>query len=317
MTRARPIRLVLATGYHARARPLWEGRVKSRKLKLRVFPFGNDGECHRRFLRGEFDAAEFSLALYIALKSRGAPLAAIPVFPNRKFRHSYIFVREDSSLRDPAGLKGKAVGIPAYLNTCGLWVRGLLADEYGVRAQDVIWQALKKEAIRITLPQGTRLELLSGKAALHARLLAGELAAIVVPDIPEGDGVRPLLSGSKEIEQDYYRRTQIFPTSHAVVIRKSFLKKNPSAAEELFRVWSEAKKLALEDDEDPTFSNFAWIRGLWEEQREVLGPDPWRYGISGNERVIEALIRYAAEQGISEGKVSVDNLFLDVGGSGG
>ena len=317
MTRARPIRLVLATGYHVRARPLWEGRVRSRKLKLRVLPFGNDGECHRRFLRGEFDAAEFSLALYIALKSRGAPLAAIPVFPNRKFRHSYIFVREDSSLRDPAGLKGKAVGIPAYLNTCGLWVRGLLTDEYGVRAQDVIWQALKKKAIRITLPQGTQLELLSGKAALHARLLAGELDAIVVPDIPEGDGVRPLLSGSKEIEQDYYRRTQFFPTSHAVVIRRSFLKKNPSAARELFRAWSEAKKLALQDDEDPTYSNFAWIRSFWQEQREVLGPDPWRYGISGNERVIEALIRYAAEQGISEGKVSVDNLFLDVGGSGG
>ena len=317
MTRARPIRLVLATGYHARARPLWEGRVKSRKLKLRVFPFGNDGECHRRFLRGEFDAAEFSLALYIALKSRGAPLAAIPVFPNRKFRHSYIFVRDESPLKEPAQLKGKRVGIPGWLNTCGLWVRGILSDEYGVRPQDVIWQALKKEAIRITLPQGTQLELLSGKAALHARLLAGELDAIVVPDIPEGDGVRPLLSGSKEIEQDYYRRTQFFPTSHAVVIRRSFLKKNPSAARELFRAWSEAKKLALQDDEDPTYSNFAWIRSFWQEQREVLGPDPWRYGISGNERVIEALIRYAAEQGISEGKVSVDNLFLDVGGSGG
>ncbi|NIT32320.1 MAG: hypothetical protein GTN51_11950 [Armatimonadetes bacterium] len=72
----------------------------------------------------------------------------------------------------------------------------------------------------------------------------------------------------------------------------------------------------MQDDEDPTYSNFAWFRQAWEEQWEVLGPDPWRYGISGNERVIEALIRYAAEQGISEGEVSANKLFLDPGECG-
>lgn len=312
MSGGNPLRITLATGYHARARPLWEGRVQTGALELKVAPFRNDGERHRRFLKGEFDAAEFSLALYVALKSRGAPLEAIPVFPNRKFRHSYVFVREDSALKEAAALRGKAVGIPNYLNTCGLWVRGVLSDEYGVRVQDIFWKALKKETIAVVPPEGTRLESLSGEASLYSRLLAGEVAAIVVPDIPEGDGVRRLLSGSKEIEQDYYRRTQIFPTSHAVVIRKSVVDENPSVARELFRAWSEAKRLSLQDDEDPTYSNFAWIRQAWEEQSEVLGPDPWRYGIRGNERVIEALIRYAAEQGVTQRKMDVRELFYPV-----
>lgn len=302
--------LILATGYHSRACPLWEGRVDTGNLHLQVIPFRSDGECHRRFLEGEFDAAEFSLALYLVLKSRGAPLEAIPIFPNRKFRHSYVFVREDSALNEPAQLKGKAVGIPRYLNTCGLWVRGFLGDEYGVRVQDILWKALKNDPVAVSPPQGTRLELLSGEAGLYSRLLGGEVDAIVVPDIPQGDGVRRLLLRSKEIEQDYYRRTQIFPTSHAVVIRKSFLENNPSAAAELFRAWSEAKRLALEDDEDPTYSNFAWVREAWEEQQEVLGADPWRYGIKGNENVLKTLIRYAAQQGLLEREISLENFFI-------
>ena len=60
---------------------------------------------------------------------------AIPAFPNRKFRHSYIFVPENSPLKEPAQLKGKKIGILGWLNTAGLWARGMLSDEYGVKPQ--------------------------------------------------------------------------------------------------------------------------------------------------------------------------------------
>ena len=122
-------RLSLAAGYHLRARPLCDGRIKMKDFELEAVPFENDGEGHDEFLSGKFDTGEFSLANYCALKSRGEPYMAIPVFPNRKFRHSYIFVPENSPLREPGQLKGKKVGIPGWLNTCGLWARGILSDE--------------------------------------------------------------------------------------------------------------------------------------------------------------------------------------------
>jgi len=281
-------------------------------LRLEIVPFRNDGERHRRFLNGEFDGAEFSLALYLALKSRGAPFEAIPVFPNRRFRHSFIFVREDSPLKDPSGLKGKSVGIPSYLNTCGLWVRGLLGDEYGVEVRDIRWKAARKEPVDIPLPPGTHVELLPGKEDLKTRLLRGEVDAAITPEIPEGKETRPILSTAKEAEKDYYRRTSVYPISHAILIRRPILEESPWVAEELFQAWSEAKRLSLEDDADPTYSNFAWVRDLWEEERELLGPDPWRYGISGNERTIEALIRYGAEQGLIAGKADIGSLFYPV-----
>jgi 4,5-dihydroxyphthalate decarboxylase len=237
---------------------------------------------------------------------------AIPVFPNRKFRHSYIFVRKDSPLKEPAQLTGKRVGILGWLNTAGLWARGMMSDEYGVRAQDIHWVAPRKAKLDLSLPVGTRLDVVPGEDSLAVRLLKGEFDAMIIPDFPDESGVRRLFPDSKSVEQDYFRRTQIFPTSHAITFHQVYLDRYPSAAQELFNACYEAKKLALRDDADATYSNFAWNRQVWEEQRAVMGPDPWKYGIKGNEKVLNTLIRYADEQGLLKKKVTIDDLFVRI-----
>ena len=80
--------------------------------------------------------------------------------------------------------------------------------------------------------------------------------------------------------------------------------------DEPFRAWCEARNLALEDDEDATFSNFAWVRQAWEEQRAVMGSNPWRFGIKGNEKTLEAQIRYAGEQGLLARKIGIEDLYI-------
>jgi 4,5-dihydroxyphthalate decarboxylase len=310
MKRGGPI--VLATGYHVRARPLWEGRVDTSGLNLKVIPFESDGERHRRFLAGDFGASELSLALYLALKSNDAPLVALPVFPNRRFRYSFIYVREDSPIREPADLKGRAVGAPSYLNTCGLWVRGLLGDEYGLKTQDMIWKVTRKEAVDFTPPHGAVIEQFSGKADLRKRLLDHEVDALITPDVITGGGIRRLFSYTKEMETDYFRRAGIYPINHAIVIREKVARDNPSLPRKLYKLWDEAKRLSLLDDEDPTFSNFVWIRDLWEEERKLFGGDPWRYGMTANQKVIKTLIRYGVEQGIASAKMDAEKLFLPI-----
>lgn len=304
--------IVLATGYHVRARPLWDGRVDTGDLKLKVIPFESDGERHRRFLAGDFDAAELSLALYLALKSGGAPLVAIPVFPNRRFRYSFIYVREDSPIREPAALRDKAIGVPSYLNTCGLWVRGLLGDVCGLKTQDMIWKVLRKEPVEFTPPAGTIVEKFQGEAGLRARLLKQEVEALITPDVIVGGGIRRLFLRTKELEQDYFSRTGIFPINHAIVIREKVARDNRSLPRKLYKIWDEAKRLALEDDEDPTYSNFVWVRDLWEEERALFGGDPWRYGMAANKKVIETLVRYAVEQGIAKPELEPGKLFLQI-----
>lgn len=305
--------LTLATGYHARARPLWEGLVDTGNLNLKVIPFRSDGERHHRFHAGEFDAAELSLALYLSLKSRGAPMVALPIFPNRRFRHACIYVKEESGIREPKDLKGKAVGIPSYVNTCGLWVRGILKDDYGVNSEDIVWKAKRAEK-DFAPPAGVTIELLPEKKELRSCLLEGLVDGVISPEFVqlERKGVRRLIASAKATERDYYRRTKIFPIAHAVVIRQHWLEENPWLAQKLFDSWTEAKRISLADDEDPTYSNFAWIRDLWEEERTLFGPDAWPYGIAPNRKAIETLIRYAADQGILKQELELDSLFHPV-----
>jgi len=302
--------LSLAAGYHLRARPLCDGRVKLKSFDLKAVPFEDDGYGHEQFLDGKYDTGEFSLANYCALKSRGAPFMAIPAFPKRKFRQSYIFVPEGSPLKEPAELKGKKIGIPSWLNTCGLWARGVLSDEYGVKAQDIHWIMPRANKVEVSLPAGTRLDVVPGQASLAARMLKGEFDAIIVPDFPEEKGWRRLLADSKSVEQDYFRRTGVFPTSHAITFHAAYLEKFPGAAREMFDACVEAKNLALRDDADATYSNFAWNRQVWEEQQTVMGSDPWKFGIKGNEKALSALVRYAGEQGLLARKMTVADLFL-------
>ena len=305
----RPV-LSYASGYHLRGRPLCDGRIGMENFELKAVSFAEDGQGHEEFLAGKYDAGEFSLANYLALKSHEDTMMAIPVFPNRKFRHSYIFVRDDSPLEEPAQLKGKRVAISGWLNTCALWVRGILSDEYAVEPRDIHWIARKKTPADVTLPSGTQVEAVPGEGSLAARLLKGEFDAVIVPDFPHEEGVRRLFRDSKAVEQDYYRRTRIFPTSHAIVFHRSYLDKHPQAAAEMFAACCRAKQLALRDDADATYSNFAWNRQMWEEQRAVMGPDPWRYGIKGNEKVLNTLVRYGREQGLLQRQLTIADLFL-------
>jgi len=304
--------LSLAAGYHLRAKALCDGRVTLKNFALNAVAYENDGLGHDEFLAGKFAAGEFSLAMYLALKSRGAPYLAIPVFPNRKFRQSYIFVPENSTLRAPAQLKGKKVGIPSWLNTAGLWARGILSDEYGVQPQDIHWIMPRKNKVDLALPAGTRVDVVASQESLAARMLQGEFDAIIVPDFPDEKGWRRLFADSKAVEQEFYRRTGIFPTSHAITFHTAYLERHPTAAQEMFEACVAAKNLALRDDADATYSNFVWNRQVWEEQQAVMGADPWKFGIKDNENVLNTIIRFAEEQGLLAKKMTIDDLFIRI-----
>jgi 4,5-dihydroxyphthalate decarboxylase len=43
-----------------------------------------------------------------------------------------------------------------------------------------------------------------------------------------------------------------------------------------------------------------------------MGPDPWKYGIKGNEKVLNTIIRYAGEQGLLKNRVTIEDLFVPI-----
>jgi 4,5-dihydroxyphthalate decarboxylase len=268
-----------------------------------------------RMLRDEeFDASEMSLSNFmIAIGKGDRRFVAIPVFPSRVFRHSYIWINTRAGIAKPQDLKGRKVGIADYSMTALLFVRGLLQHEYGVMPEDIHWFRRRSEHVAIDTPPGVRIDNIAKDETLDSLLEAGQLDAVALTSPP-----RPFLQGSplvqrlfpdcRTIEADYYRRTKIFPIMHMVVIRRAIYEQDPALAVRLTQGFQAAKEFAFEGY-DERLSALPWVNLDLEYARLILGKDVYPYGIKPNAATLEAAMLFSHEQGLTTRKFTVEELF--------
>ena len=318
------LRLTLGCWDYDRTRPLFDGRVQAEGIELRF----EVARPHVTFSRmqdtRELDVSEMSLATYVSMVGKGGcPFVAIPVALSKIFRHSCIYVRPDAGIARPEDLKGKRVGAIRYGSTGTVFMRGMLQDEYGLRAEDVRWflGRLNTATDPINtdrgLPPGVAAEPLRPDQTLEGMLQAGELDALMSLYIPEAfeagaPWIARLFPNFKQAEQESYRRARIFPIMHTVVIRREVYDANPWVAASLYRALCEARDIAVDGlyDTDALRLALPWLIDHVEEARRVLGADFWSYGLEANRPTWAAIGRYVAEQGLSPRVVSADELFL-------
>jgi 4,5-dihydroxyphthalate decarboxylase len=313
-------RLTLACGASDRTWPLMLGDVKPAGIELTFLPMYPEEVFWRMTRHAEFDAAEMSMSSYILRRSRGdESVIAIPVFTSREFRHSCIWVRADAGITSPEDLKGKRIGAGEYQLTANVWIRGLLADDYGIQPSDVRWvlgglyQPGRIEKVSVNIP-GLDLTQIGPAQTLSQMLADGEIDAVIGPRPPygfPGPHVRRLFEDFKSVEQDYFRRTGIFPIMHSVVLRRDVYERDPWVARSLYDAFVEAKKRAVTQLEDPVVlcSTLPWQVAEVEETRALMGDDYWPYGLEPNRKALETLIRYSCEQGLAARAVDVESLF--------
>ncbi len=309
------LQLTLACGDYDLTRGLLDGSTPPQGIDLIPLTMPSP-ERHWRMTRGlEFDVCEFSLASYLAAREAWLPFTAIPVFPHRRFRHSYLFVNRQAGIAHPRDLIGKRVGLRTWQTTAGVWMRGILQSEYGVPLEQVHWFTQSEEDVPLTLPPGLRVERLPAEANLDALLVEGELDAAlypeILPSIVRGDSrVGRLFPDPKAEEQAYYRKTGIFPIMHTVVIRDTVLQAHPWVAVTLLQAFQQAKERAYRQLQNPRTVALAWVRECLEEQRAVLGPDPWVYGFAPNRHPLATFCEYAYQQGLTRRRFTPEELFV-------
>jgi 4,5-dihydroxyphthalate decarboxylase len=303
--------LTLATGMHERARPLAEGRVRCEGFDLTTVMLKANGPRHERFLAGEFDAAEFSFALFLKCWSEDPDFAAIPVFLNRQFRHGAIFVNTAAGIRTPKDLEGRTIGVTSWFNTAALWARGVLEHEYGVDLARIDWVTGESgEGGRLSRPAGATLT--DARSSLVELLVAGELDALITPRTIARNyrpKVERLFPAFRDVERSYFEKTGIFPMSHVLVVRTPLLQRHEMLAAEIFEACERAKALANEYADDPEHSMLAWFGAEWEEEVEVFGADPWVNGIDPNRKTLEGLVEYGYSSGLLSRKPAIEELF--------
>jgi 4,5-dihydroxyphthalate decarboxylase len=318
--------LTIACAPYDRVRPLFDGRVRIDGVSVVPVPIPSEQSFPRAVQRAEFDVSELSLSSQLLQVSRGeGAYVALPVFVSRAFRHGAIYVRTGAGISSPRDLEGRLVGIPEYQMTLGLWVRGILADDHGVAVNAIRYRSAgtnkagRKERLPLELPPGMDVAPLPEGDTLNAALLRGELDAIFSPSPPDafaaGDPrIARLFPDAKAKEIDYHRRTGFHPIMHVIGIRAEVLRRDPTLGRRLYDAFAEAKRVALEEMEAATRASalslmLPWLAEAWAETRDVLGADPWRYGIAANRAELEAICRWSQSQHLSRRRLTVEELF--------
>ncbi|KAB1197135.1 MULTISPECIES: 4,5-dihydroxyphthalate decarboxylase [Haloferax] len=330
--------LTLACTEYDWTRPLWDGVVEPEGTNLHVVDYHNPERFERMVRHGEFDACELSLGSYLSsvAADREYPFTAIPVFPYRKFRHSFIFRRTDDDF-GLADLEGKDVGLVHWQTTTGIWQRGTVAEHYGVDLASVTWHTVKPESDIVPVDIPNRFDVVrhdrSGRAsaALGELLVEGELDAVFVPtpihrpltggdsdrraqDGPSFDHtkIERVLDDSQAVEEGYYRETGIFPPMHTVVVSDDLLERYPWVANKLYEAFEESLEQCLGRLSKPRWFPLAWANQHVERQHDIMGENPWEYGLTDeNRRALSTLQSYAVDHGIVSEPRDLEDLFVE------
>ncbi|MDO9437907.1 hypothetical protein [Hydrogenophaga sp.] len=259
-----------------------------------------------------YEICEFSLANFLTLRAHGDDgLQALPIFPQRAFRHGTLTVRRDSELLDPAQLAGARIGVEDYSMSAAVWVRGLLWDEHGVDHADITWVTPHDQ--RFAPPTGVKLE--HDDRSLEALLAEGAVDAIVGMHLKDSElaasqrQFRSLLPDPPATEATYFQRTGIFPINHCVVIRTDVLRAHPDLGDVVANAYRQAKTNAYRQQSDPRRA--PWAECAPHRAFEAADGDPLAYGLTAsNRRVVETLGGYLERQGFIRRLPPLDGLFL-------
>lgn len=277
------LRAAFASYSHTAA--LKAGRVTSDRVAFDFEEVEPITRAFRRMVRaGDFDLCEIAVTTLAQAHFYGKGLTALPVVVMRGFHHASLMGPLGSSVRGPQDLVGKRVGVRAYSQTTGVWLRGILLDEYGVDHRDITW-VTAEDAHLLEYKDPPNVERIGAGQDLRDMLLNGEIDAGIALLGIDPTKVRSVFPDPEAAAAAWYRKAGAYPVNHVICVKTALLDANPWLAEELFRLFAAAKAAATEPSAEERF------RGL-------IGGDPLPYGLDANRAGIEMCIRYAAEQGL-------------------
>jgi 4,5-dihydroxyphthalate decarboxylase len=259
----------------------------------------------KRMIGLEFDVAEMAIATFLQGRAFGKPLVLLPLVLLNRFHHGSIVKKAGSPLR-PGDLSGKRVGVRSYTQTTGVWVRGILASEYGVDLDSVTWVTTEgghlaeyQEPANVVRVPGANLREMLASGEIDAWIAGGEGHGL--PD------VEPLIADAAREEVAWYDRAGVLPINHMLVLKREIVDAHPWVPDELIRLFTAAKDgyeqqlLAAGTASDP--EEAFRLRLL---QR---GTDPLPSGIDGLRRSLGLVIDFAYQQKLIPDRPPVEALF--------
>jgi 4,5-dihydroxyphthalate decarboxylase len=277
------MRLRTLLGDHPCTTALKHGALRS---DLVTFDFVEYSPTHKGFkpmVREQaFDVSEMAIVTYLMAKSVGKPMVLLPSVVLARFQHAHALYNAEWGTLTPRDLNNKRVGIRSFTTTTGAWLRGILANDYGVDLDSIDWVTFEDAHVAEFSDSAVRAP--KGKKIIEM-LLDGELDA-VLGEKAERPGLKPLFPDAAAEEKSWFAKHKVMPINHMVVVSETLSNNHPEAVREIFRLLRESAALAPAGS--PDFS------------ADEMG------------RSLEMIIRYTAQQGLIPRAFALDELFDDL-----
>jgi 4,5-dihydroxyphthalate decarboxylase len=277
------MRLKTLLGDHAGTAALKKGVVKSGSITLDFVDYAPTHKGFKPMVREQaFDVSEMAMVTYLMAKSFGKPMVLLPDVVVARFQQGYACYNRKHGTLKPTDLNGKRVGIRSFTTTTGAWLRGMLANDYGVDLNSIDWVTF--EDAHVAEFRDTTKRAPPGKEIIQM-LLDGDLDAVLGEKV-ERPGLKPLFPESGGEEKSWSARHNMQPINHMVVVSEALSKTNPEVVREVSRLLRES---------------------------EARAPASWhRFSAVEMRRSLALISECTAQQGLIPRAFTVDELFDDV-----
>lgn len=228
-----------------------------------------------------FDVSEMAIVTYLMAKSFGKPMVLLPDVVVARFQHAYALCSAKHGTLKPTDLNGKRVGIRSFTTTTGAWLRGILANDYGVNLNSIDWVTF--EDAHVAEFKDTTRRAPADKNIVQM-LIDGELDAVLGEKV-EHPNLKPLFADAAAEQKSWFARHKVLPINHMVVVSRDLSDKHPETVREVHRLLTESARAS--------------------SAAPRLDADEMR-------RSLELITHYTAQQGLIPRAYAVDELFDDV-----
>jgi 4,5-dihydroxyphthalate decarboxylase len=309
-----------------RTAPLLDGEIAPEGIELVATASDAPEQFWRQLKFAEFDVSEMSIASFtIATSKAPTDWVALPVFTMRRMFHSTVMVRADSGIEKPTDLAGKRVGVPEFQQTGAVWVRGVFSDEFGLDPRSIHWfmerlpDVSHGGATGFQAPAGIRLEYIPLSSSIGEMLVDGSLDATILYiranlvdrssiDARNHPRVRMLFPDPLAEGNRYYAKAHTYPINHCVVVRRSLLAGEPGIARRLYDAFVAAKQRVAQRRLS-LLGPHAETGVLSPAALAAARDEAIEYGIRVNRPVLEMVMRYLDEQGLTTRRMTLAEVF--------
>ena len=278
------MRLRTLLGDHPCTAALKDGSVKSDLVTLDFAAYSPTHKGFKPMVREQaFDVSEMAIVTYLMAKSFGKPMVLLPNVVLARFQHAYALYHARSGTLTPRDLNGKRVGIRSFTTTTGAWLRGILANDYGVDLDSIDWVTF--EDAHVAEYRDTTKRAPAGKEIIQM-LIDGELDA-VLGEKSENPALKPLFPDVAAEQRSWFAKHDVVPINHMVVVSEALSNNQPGAVREVFRLLQQSAAVA---------------------PRAAVP----KFGAGEMRRSLEMIVGYTAQQGLIPRAFAVDELFDDL-----